>query len=138
VLLAATIGAQVDEDHHRENWRDVAGALELEQDAIVVVPAYNEIALRWYAPDYRPVRTARANDLAIVFSDLERNPLPSDALGAAARTYTNIVPVRDGRLTATRWRKPIPSRLTKADLDAWARTYLDPARGAGGVALLSR
>jgi hypothetical protein len=138
VLLAATIGAQVDEDHHRENWRDVAGALELEQDAIVVVPAYNEIALRWYAPDYHPVRTARANDLAIVFSDLERNPLPSDALGAAARTYTNIVPVRDGRLTATRWRKPIPSRLTKADLDAWARTYLDPARGAGGVALLSR
>jgi hypothetical protein len=141
VLLAATIGAQLDEDHHRENWRDVAGALAVDRDVIVVVPAYNEIALRWYAPDFRPVREARGNDVAIVFSDLERNPLPSsDAASAAVRTYTNELPVRAGRLTATRWRGRAfgPTPLKQAELDAWAREYLDPARGEGGVALLSR
>ena len=104
------------------------------------MPAYNEIALRWYAPDYQPAREARARRLAIVYSDLERNPLPSNTLRAAAPGFINIPPVRDGRLTATRYRDDSFSGrpVRRAQLDAWARTYLDPARGAGGVALLER
>ena len=120
VLLVATIGAQVDEDHQRENWRDVARALAVKEDAIVVVPAYNEIPLRWYAPAFRPVGTARAKNVAVVSSGLARTPLPG---------FTNIGAGRQGRLTTTRYRRPTPRTVTKAQLEA---------RGAGGVALLSR
>ena len=111
----------------RELARRRAGALE-DQDAIVVVPAYNEIALRWYAPAFRPVRTARANDVAVVSSDLARNPLPTRSRGRP--DLTNVPRARAGSPRRAIAARP-PATLTKADLDAGrAPTSTPPAAPA--------
>jgi len=137
-LAAATVGALIDPAHAREDWRAAARDLR-GSPAVVVAPPYNEIALRWYAPDLRPAPTVQAADLAVLLTDPERDPLPPGALDTPpAPGFTAAGTTTRDRMLIARYRAPAPQPVSGEAVAAWARSRLDPARGAGGATLLAR
>jgi mannosyltransferase len=136
-LLAATLGALIDPAHAREDWRDTAR--ELRAGEAVVLPPRKEVALSWYAPGLHAAPAANVRELAVVLTDPERNPLPAGALDTPPAAGFNPAGTRTrDRILIARYRAPAPQPVTREAVDAWARSHLDPIRGAGGATLLAR
>ena len=126
----ATVGALTDPAHAREDWRATARDLGA-TSAVVVVPPYADVPLRWYRPgSSRRRRTASAvTELAVVLSDPDRNPLPPGALDAPpVPGFTPAGTRRHDRMLIARYRAPEPQLVRPDAVSAWARTRLDAAR----------
>jgi len=137
-MAVATIGALTDPAHAREDWRATARALPPEA-AVVVVPAYADVPLRWYRPALEPAPAAgvEVNELAVVLSDPDRNPLPPGALDAApVPGFTPAGTRTRDRMLIARYRAAAPQLVRPDVVGEWARARLDAARGASGAALL--
>src|SRR4051794_37004094 len=108
VLLAATIGAQLDPAHAREDWR--SAARKLTAPAVVVSPAYQSIPLRWYAPELHPVPAVTASDLDVVVTgrDPKPPPVPGFTLKGTARPNRILIAL----YTADR-PQPVPNALSR-------------------------
>jgi hypothetical protein len=104
VLLAATLGALIDPAHAREDWR--TAARKVTAPAVLVVPAYQSIPLRWYAPELHPVPAATARTLDVVTTG-----------GVRPRTPTGFLPgksIETGRIRITRYTAPAPQPVPDA------------------------
>jgi hypothetical protein len=138
-LGAATIGALTDPAHAREDWRATARALD-PGAAVVVAPAYDDVPLQWYRPALRTASPtgASTSELAVVLTDPKRNPLPRGALDVSpAPGFTPAGTQVRNRILIARFSAANPTLVRPEDVDAWARTRLDPARGLGGAAVLA-
>ena len=138
-MAVASIGALTDPAHAREDWRATARDLA-PNTAVVVVPAYADVPLRWYRPALEPVPAAgvEVTELAVVLSDPDRIPLPPGALDAApVPGFTPAGTQRHDRMLIARYRATEPQLVRPDAVSEWARTRLDTARGAGGAALLA-
>jgi len=73
-----------------------------------------------------------------VLTDALRDPLPRGSLGVppAPGFAPAGFEIRQ-RMLVARYLAPAPQPVRPADVDRWARAQLDPARGAGGAALLA-
>jgi mannosyltransferase len=139
-LAAATIGALIDPAHAREDWRSTARDLRA-TPAVIVAPPYADVPLRWYRPALAPAppHGVAVNELAVVLSDPDRNPLPPGALDAApVPGFTPAGTEKHDRMLIARYRAATPQPVSPGAVNAWARTRLDAARGAGGATLLAR
>ena len=106
-----------------------------------MAPAYADVPLRWYRPALNPAppHGVAVTELAVVVSDPDRNPLPPGALDAPpVPGFTPAGTRRQDRMLIARYRAPEPRPVRPDAVDAWARTRLDAARGAGGATLLAR
>ena len=138
-MAVATVGALTEPTHAREDWRATARDLGAAQ-AVVVVPAYADVPLRWYRPALEPAppNGVEVSRLAVVLSDPDRNPLPPGALDTPpAPGFTPAGTRTHDRMLIARYRAPEPQLVTPDVVSEWARTRLDAARGAGGAALLA-
>ena len=104
VLLAATIGGLIDPAHAREDWR--SAARKVTAPTVLVVPAYQSIPLRWYAPELHPVPAATTRELDVVTTG-----------GVRPQTPTGFLPgksVETGRIRITRYTAPAPQPVPDA------------------------
>jgi mannosyltransferase len=104
VLLAATVGAQIDPAHAREDWR--GAARRITAPAVLVTPAYQAIPLRWYAPTLHPVPRATTRELDVVATG-----------GSRAQAPPGFQPGRTiavGRIRITRYTAPAPRPVPNA------------------------
>ena len=137
-MAVATVGALTDPAHAREDWRATARDLAA-TPAVVVVPPYAGLPLRWYRPGLEPAPPGGivVTELAVVLSDPDRNPLPPGALDAPpVPGFTPAGTRRHDRMLIARYRAREPRLVRPDEVSAWARTQLDAARGAGGATLL--
>jgi mannosyltransferase len=142
-LAVATVGALLDPAHAREDWRATARELGPEPTggrAVVVVPAFADVPLRWYRPTLEPAGSPGvvATELAVVLSDPDRNPLAPGMLDAApAPGFTPAGSHIHDRMMIARYRAPTARPVRPQDVDAWVHSHLDAGRARGGAALLS-
>jgi hypothetical protein len=108
VLLAATVGAQIDPAHAREDWR--SAARRITAPAVLVTPAYQSIPLRWYAPELHPVPAMTTRELNVVMTGRDPKPpaIPGFTLEGTAKPNRIIV----ARYTAPA-PQPVPNALSR-------------------------